>query len=126
MAKDYSSDGSTSSSNSGSSTSGQLTELRDRATTALDQVSGTTSQKIDSSPLIAVAGGVALGAILAAVLPQTERETELLEPVGTKLHAAGRGAIEKVRETGKAKVDELAGDKVREFFGAGNSGGDPA
>lgn len=98
-----------------------LNDLRDRASSAFSQFTDTTSGQIDGSPLIAVAGGLALGAILAAVLPQTERERGLLEPAGTKLATAGRGAIDKARETGKAKVDELAGDKVREFLGVSGS-----
>jgi hypothetical protein len=111
--------GNTASGTAGST--GGLNDLRDRASTTLSQFSGTASEQIDSSPLIAVAGGLALGAVLAAVIPQTERERGLLEPAGTKLTSAGRGAIDKVRENGKAKVDELAGDKVREFLGVSGS-----
>ena len=93
----------------------------DRASAALGEFGETTTAQIGNSPLIALAGGIALGALIAAVLPQTERETDLLQPVGTKVTNAGRAGIDKVREAGKAKVDELAGDKLREFFGYGGS-----
>ena len=93
----------------------------DRASAALGEFGETTTAQIGNSPLIALAGGIALGALIAAVLPQTERETDLLQPVGSKVTDAGRAGIDKVREAGKAKVDELAGDKLREFFGYGGS-----
>jgi hypothetical protein len=92
----------------------------DRASSAFSQFGDTASSKIDNSPLIALAGGIAIGALIAAVLRQTERETELLQPVGSKVTDAGRTHIDKLREAGKAKVDELAGDKLRDFFGYGS------
>ena len=95
--------------------------LRDRASARFEGVRGSTAEQIDASPLVALAGGIALGALIAAVLPQTERESALLEPVGAKVTDAGKQAVDKVREAGKAKVDELAGDRVREFFGLGGT-----
>lgn len=95
--------------------------LADRTSAALGEFGETTTAQIGNSPLIALAGGIALGALIAAVLPQTERETELLQPVGSKVTDAGRAGIDKMREAGKAKVDELAGDKLREFFSYGGS-----
>jgi hypothetical protein len=96
-------------------------ELRERGRAALSQIGDQASTQIDSMPLVALAGGLALGALIASVLPQTDREADLLEPVGTKVTDAGRSAVDKVREAGKAKVDELAGDKLRDFFGFGSS-----
>lgn len=93
--------------------------IGDRANAAFNQFGGTASTQIDNSPLIALAGGIALGALIAAVLPQSERELDLLEPVGSKVTTAGRNSVEKFREASKAKVDELAGDKLREYFGMG-------
>ncbi|MCA1654020.1 MAG: hypothetical protein ABR588_02115 [Sphingomicrobium sp.] len=102
--------------------SGGIGDIRDRASSAFSQFGDTSAGQIDSSPLIAVAGGIALGALIAAVLPQSERETQLLQPAGSKINGAGRDAVDRVRDSAKAKVDELAGDKVREFFGMGSSG----
>lgn len=81
----------------------------------------TATQRIDNSPLIALGAGAALGAVLGAVLPRSEKEKQLLAPLGAKLADAGTGAIERARETGKQKFDEMAGDSVRNFFGAGSS-----
>jgi hypothetical protein len=89
--------------------------------------SQTASQQIDASPLIAVGAGVALGAVLGAILPATRKEKELLAPIGTKITTAGTDAVDRARDMGKQKFDEMAGDKVREFLGvnsgSGSSGG---
>jgi len=96
----------------------------DNTTTADDSdgrfanLSQGASERIDNSPLVALGAGVALGAVLAAVLPTSQRERELLQPIGDKLTNAGTGAIDRGREMAKQRFDEMAGDKVREFFGA--------
>jgi len=89
----------------------------------LDNLSRTASDQIDNSPLIALGAGVALGAVLGAVLPASRKERELLQPIGAKLNNAGGGAIERGREMAKQRFDEMAGDKVREFFGSSSSSG---
>jgi hypothetical protein len=86
-------------------------------------LSQSASDQIDNSPLIALGAGVALGAVLGAVLPASRKERELLQPLGAKLNTAGTGAIERGREMAKQRFDEMAGDKVREFFGAGTTSG---
>jgi len=79
------------------------------------------SGQISSSPLIALGAGAALGAVLGAVLPTSSKERQLLQPLGSKLNQASSGAIERGRDMAKQRFDEMAGDKVREFFGAGGS-----
>jgi hypothetical protein len=81
----------------------------------------TASTQIDSSPLIALGAGAALGAVLGAVLPTSSKERQLLQPLGNKLNQASSGAIERGRDMAKQRFDEMAGDKVREFFGASGS-----
>ena len=81
----------------------------------------TASDRIDNAPLIALGAGAALGAVLGAVLPASRKERELLSPLGSKLTQASTGAVDRARDMGKQKFDEMAGDKVREFFGAGGS-----
>jgi hypothetical protein len=79
------------------------------------------SSQIDSAPLIALGAGLALGAVLGAVLPASDRERELLGPYGKKLNDAGTGAIDRGRGMAKQKFDEMAGDKLREFLGNSSS-----
>jgi len=81
----------------------------------------TATGQIDGSPLIALGAGLALGAVLGAVLPASDKERELLGPYGKKLSDAGTGAIDRSREMAKQKFDEMAGDKVREFLGSSGS-----
>jgi hypothetical protein len=93
-------------------------------TTAGSRFSGlgsNASSQIDSSPLIALGAGLALGAVLGAVLPASDKERELLEPYGRKLSDASTGAIDRSRSMAKQKFDEMAGDKVREFLGSSGS-----
>lgn len=82
----------------------------------------TASEKIDNAPLIALGAGLAIGAVLAAVLPASEKERDLLGPYGRKLNDAGTGAIDRGRGLAKQKFDEMAGDKLRDFLGNNGSG----
>ncbi len=104
---------------------------RSRTGSASERLSGVTqsaSQQIDSSPLIALGAGVALGAVLGAAIPVSRKEKEVLGPVGSKIADAGYGAMDRAKDMGKQKFDEMAGDKVREFLGVGSgtSGGSNA
>jgi hypothetical protein len=93
----------------------------DRDEGRLAGVASGASDRIDNSPLIALGAGVALGAVLGAVLPASRRERELLQPLGAKLNTASTGAIDRGREMAKQRFDEMAGEKVREFFGSSSS-----
>ena len=45
-----------------------------------------TSDGIDKNPLAIVLGGIAIGAIVGALLPRTERETKVFGKAGKKLN----------------------------------------
>jgi ElaB/YqjD/DUF883 family membrane-anchored ribosome-binding protein len=87
---------------------------RDKLNTAYDSARETATSVtrragdgLSEAPLAVVAGGLALGAILGALLPGTKRETELLGPVGGKLSGVAKGAAEAAKAAGFAKLDEL-------------------
>jgi hypothetical protein len=80
---------------------------RERAGSAYETAGRKTSQSIDSNPVAAVVGGLAIGAIVAALLPRTEREEELLGPVGRKITDSARQAANAAKEAGKGQLDEL-------------------
>ena len=66
-----------------------------------------TSETIDTNPMIALAGGLALGAVLAAFLPKTRKEEELLGGYGRKINETAREAARAAKEAGTGKLDEL-------------------
>lgn len=78
------------------------------------EVKRRTADGIDENPLVALVGGIALGAVAAAVLPRTRREIEALGPIGTKLNGAAREAVDKVRSAGKEKIGELGLDRAKD------------
>lgn len=64
-------------------------------------------EEIEAYPMAAVAGGLALGALVAAVLPRTEREAQLLGSVGTRINEAARDATRSAVDAGRAQVEEI-------------------
>jgi ElaB/YqjD/DUF883 family membrane-anchored ribosome-binding protein len=66
-----------------------------------------TSETIDTNPMMALAGGLALGAVLAALLPKTRKEEELLGGYGRKINETAREAARAAKEAGTGKLDEL-------------------
>jgi len=77
---------------------------------ALDNVAGAgrkANDAIDEAPLIALAGGLALGAILAALLPRSESEARMLRPVGNKLSGSARAAVAAAKDAGTSRLAEL-------------------
>src|SRR5688572_20912580 len=80
---------------------------RERAGSAYETAGRKASQGIDSNPVAAVVGGLAIGAIVAALLPRTSREEELLGPVGRKISDGARDAARAAKEAGRGQLDEL-------------------
>jgi hypothetical protein len=77
-----------------------------------------SSETINSSPLAVVAGGLALGAILAALLPKSEREQKVLGKTGKKINDRAKQAVDAAKQAGKARMEEvgLSADTAREQF----------
>lgn len=84
---------------------------RDRAA---DMGSGTAST-IDASPLLALLGGLAIGALAGALVPRSEKEQELLSPVGGRIADAAKAAIEAARTAGSDALTEagISQDNLR-------------
>lgn len=66
-----------------------------------------TSEGIDGNPMAALIGGLALGGVLAAILPRTRREEELLGDYGRRINDRAKEAARAAKEAGKSKLDEL-------------------
>ena len=62
---------------------------------------------IEEAPLIALAGGLAVGVLLAALLPRTASEDKLLGPIGERITGSAKNAVEAAKEAGRDKLNEL-------------------
>ena len=62
---------------------------------------------LKEAPLIALAGGIAAGALIAALLPRTRAETKALRPTVRRVRQTAKAAVDAARETGKSRLDEL-------------------
>ena len=80
---------------------------RERAESAYQTAGRRASEGIESNPVAAVVGGLALGAIVAALLPRTSREEELLGSAGRRITDTAREAARAAREAGRQQLDEL-------------------
>jgi hypothetical protein len=81
------------------------------ATGAIDSVIDTaqsaarrTVDGIEKNPLAVLAGGLAVGVIAGALLPRTDRETEMLGPVGKRLTEGATMAARAARDAGTAEL----------------------
>lgn len=83
---------------------------RERASDAFDS----TREGIESNPVAAVVGGLAIGAVLAALLPSSRREAELIGDWGRKLNDKAKDAARSARQAGVDKLDEFGVSAVKE------------
>jgi hypothetical protein len=80
---------------------------RERAIEAYDGARRKAAGGLEESPLLALAGGLAAGAALAALIPASRKERELLGPVTDKLKDRAGDAISAAKDAGQARLDEL-------------------
>ncbi|HEY8434239.1 MAG TPA: hypothetical protein VIK68_06460 [Sphingomicrobium sp.] len=76
---------------------------RVRAIEAYQSATDTLGQ----APLLALAGGLAAGALIAALLPRTEAETRMIRPTARRVKGTARAAFGAARDTGSQRLDEL-------------------
>lgn len=88
--------------------------IRQRAIEAYDEARSGVSdagrrgvEAIDEAPLIALAGGLAAGALIAALLPRSEAETRLLRPVTDRVGDTARSAANAAKQAGRERLAEL-------------------
>jgi hypothetical protein len=80
---------------------------RERAIEAYDSAQRKVTGGIDEAPLLALAGGLAAGAVLAALIPASRKERELLGPVAGRIKDRAGDAVNAARDAGQARLDEL-------------------
>jgi ElaB/YqjD/DUF883 family membrane-anchored ribosome-binding protein len=81
---------------------------------ARDKTAG-AGETLETSPLAALLGGIAIGALAGAVIPRLEREKELLAPLGARIGDAARAAFDAGKSAGGEALDEagLSSDQLR-------------
>jgi hypothetical protein len=80
---------------------------RQRAIEAYESARDRASDTLGEAPLLALAGGLAAGALIAALLPRTEAETRALRPTARRVKDTARAAFTAARDTGTQRLDEL-------------------
>lgn len=77
-----------------------------------------SGDSFDKNPLAIVLGGIAIGAIVGALIPSSEREKKVMGKAAKKLNKKAKKMAEAAKDAGKTKVDSLGlnGDAVREQF----------
>ena len=85
----------------------QSPSARERAIDAYDNARERARDGIDGSPLLALGGGLALGALLAAILPRTRTEDRLLGDFGGRITGGARDAFDAAKDAGREKLAEL-------------------
>lgn len=79
----------------------------DGARQSVSDVGRRASSGIDEAPLVALAGGFAVGALIASLLPRTKAEEDLVRPTANMLKEKARTAADAAREAGTSRLREL-------------------
>ena len=80
---------------------------RQRAIEAYSSARGRASDTLGEAPLIALAGGLAAGALIAALLPRTQTEARLVRPTARRVKDSARAAYAAARDTGSQRLGDL-------------------
>ena len=66
-----------------------------------------TGDAIGGAPMVALGAGLAVGALVAALIPTSRRERDLLGPYADRVSGAARDAVDTARTAGSEKLREL-------------------
>lgn len=80
---------------------------RQRAIEAYEGARDRASDTLGQAPLLALAGGLAAGALIAALLPRTEAETRAVRPTARRVKNTARAAYDAAKDTGNERLSEL-------------------
>jgi hypothetical protein len=80
---------------------------RGRAIRAYGDARGRATDTLSQAPLLALAGGLAAGALIAALLPRTDAEAKLVRPTARRVKNSARAAVEAARDTSKQRFQDL-------------------
>ena len=80
------------------------------------------AQRVEANPIGVLAGGLAFGAVIATLIPRSDKERALLAPVGKRLNLTAAAAIAAAKESGQAELEargltrDGARDQARQLF----------
>jgi hypothetical protein len=80
---------------------------RQRAIEAYESARDRATDTLSEAPLIAIAGGIAAGALIAALLPRSRTEERLVRPTARRVKETARAAYKAARDTSSDRLDEL-------------------
>ena len=89
------------------STAEDDTSARQRAIEAYESARDRATDTLGEAPLLALAGGLAAGALIAALLPRTEAETRAVGPTARRVKDSAKAAFDAAKGTGTQRLDEL-------------------
>jgi hypothetical protein len=90
-----------------------MTDDRTSRIEAYDNDRGGLTDTLSEAPLIALAGGLAAGALIAALLPRTQAETRAVRPTARRIKQSARAAYDAAKDTGAQRLDELGLNRER-------------
>ncbi|HEX3422450.1 MAG TPA: hypothetical protein VHS33_03485 [Sphingomicrobium sp.] len=85
----------------------ESSNARRRAIEAYEDARDRTVDTLGQAPLLALAGGIAAGALIAALLPSTEAEVRAVRPTARRVKNSARAALDAARDKGTERLDEL-------------------
>jgi len=88
-----------------------MTNLTETACNIGDRAKEISRQSSENHPLALLAGGLAIGALIGAMLPKTERERKLVGSKGRNVTERAKRAIDAARDVGSSKIKELGSSK---------------
>jgi hypothetical protein len=80
---------------------------RERAIETYDNARDRARDQLEGSPLLALGGGLAIGALVGALMPKTRAEARLMGKVGSRITTGARDAFDAAKEAGREKLTEL-------------------
>ena len=80
---------------------------RQRAIEAYEGAERRATDTLTESPLIALAGGIAAGALIAALLPRTSAEERVVRPAARRLRQSADAAVKAARATSKERFGDM-------------------
>lgn len=80
---------------------------RKRAIESFEGARENVTGALVETPLLVLAGGIAVGAVLASLLPRTQSETRLVQPYARRAKDTAKAAFTAAKDTGGDRLSAL-------------------